>query len=68
MKKIVIVLMGIFIIIGEYTVINGILELTHLNGNLVIVYALYILMLVFNWYMFKVYDEDIIKNHKESTK
>ena len=67
MKKIIIVLMGVFIIVGEYTVLHGILSLFHLENNMYITYILFILMMLFNWYMLKVYDEETIKNHKEST-
>lgn len=67
MKKLVITLMGIFIIVGEYTVLNTILKLLNLEGNLIVSFILFIVMLMFNWYMLKTYDEETIKNHKEST-
>lgn len=67
MKKIIIVLMGVFILVGEYTVLHTILSLFHLENNMYIIYILFILMMLFNWYMLKVYDEETIKNHKGST-
>lgn len=64
MKKIVIGLMGIFIFVGEYTILNGILKLVHLEGNMYISYILMILMLLFNGFMFVTYDKETIKNYE----
>ena len=65
MKKIIIILMGIFLIVGEYTVINTILELLNLEANLYIVYIVYIAMILFNVYMIGIYDEEVIKQHEQ---
>lgn len=65
MKNFIMILIGIFLIVGEYTVINTILKLLNLEANLYIAYIIYIAMIILNGYMFKIYNEKIIKQHEE---
>ena len=65
MKNFIMILMGIFLIVGEYTVINTILELLNLEANLYIAYIIYIAMILLNIYMFKIYNEEVIKQHEQ---
>lgn len=61
MKKFIITLMAIFIIVGEFTVINFILELLKLADNMYVTYIIFIGMILLNIYMFKTLEEDIKK-------
>lgn len=61
MKKFIITLMAIFVIVGEFTVINFILELLKLADNMYVTYIIFIGMILLNIYMFKTLEEDIKK-------
>ena len=65
MKNFIMILIGIFLIVGEYTVVHTILKLLNLEVNLYIAYIIYIAMIILNVYMFKIYNEEVIKQHEE---
>lgn len=65
MKNFIMILIGIFLIVGEYTVVHTILKLLNLEVNLYIAYIIYIAMIILNGYMFKIYNEEVIKQHEE---
>jgi len=65
MKNFIMILIGIFLIVGEYTVVHTILKLLNLEVNLYIAYIIYIAMIILNVYMFKIYNEEVIKQHEQ---
>lgn len=65
MKNFIMILIGIFLIVGEYTVVHTVLKLLNLEANLYIAYIIYIAMIILNVYMFKIYNEEVIKQHEE---